>query len=250
MTATARVTITHLCGHKHRVTLHSVGAERKSAEMFDLSARDCPACADELAPRRAAKTEQPAASAITEPVTPAARQIARLTMDERDALWLLDRCEDGVWETRHMSADMERTLRRLARRGLCHASTFRTEQNRRAAQFERDAIVIESLNAWDVAQVAREADQARAQIEQPVASATQDTQAAHQLTWLKREASDVEQNLASLTHTACQIGEASGWRDARLPQIDVAIHYWKSRYLALTRQISAESVRVALALSL
>lgn len=132
---TTRVTITHACGHKRRVTLHSVGAARKSAELFDLAAHDCPACIDELAPRRAAQIEQPAEQPT--PVTPVARQ----------------------------------------------------------------------------------------------------------LTWLKREASDVEENLASLTHTAVQIGEASGWRDARLPQIDETIHYWKGRYLALTRQISALSLQ-------
>lgn len=52
-------TITHLCGHKRRVALHSVGAAQKSAELFDLSTRDCPACSDELAPRRAAKATDP-----------------------------------------------------------------------------------------------------------------------------------------------------------------------------------------------
>lgn len=144
-TTTTRVTITHACGHKRRVSLHSVGAAQKSTEMFDLATRDCPTCADELAPRRAVKTEA------------------------------------------------------------------KSEQNS-----------------------ASEATQA-----------TQATQAKQRLDWLKREASDVEANIASLTHTAVQMGEASAWQDARLPQIDETIHYWRGRYLALTRQISAQGAQVA-----
>lgn len=66
-----------------------------------------------------------------------------------------------------------------------------------------------------------------------------------QIAWLDTQARDVDDNLASLTHTACQIGEASHWQDTRLSALDETIHYWKGRYLALTQQISVVSARVA-----
>lgn len=42
------MTITHVCGHRRRIALRSVGAVKKSVEAFQLAMRNCPDCeADE-----------------------------------------------------------------------------------------------------------------------------------------------------------------------------------------------------------
>jgi hypothetical protein len=91
-----------------------------------------------------------------------AAQIAALTSDERDFLFLLDNRESGQWEARHMSADSERIANRLAHRGLCVRTIIRNERNHRAVLFERDAAAAEALDAWDMAQAARDAERVAA----------------------------------------------------------------------------------------
>lgn len=83
-------------------------------------------------------------------------KLAKLTNDERWFLSALDVAEDGTWEARHMSEDSERMAARLARRGLCHRSTFRNERGHLALQFERDSEVSRALIALDDAQAAKE----------------------------------------------------------------------------------------------
>lgn len=60
---------------------------------------------------------------------------------------------------------------------------------------------------------------------------------ARHLRWLQGQARDVDENVADLTHTACQMGEASDWQDARLPQLDETISFWQGRYEALCAQM-------------
>ncbi len=50
---------------------------------------------------------------------------------------------------------------------------------------------------------------------------------------------DVDANVESLTHTYVMMGDASDWSDARLPELDETITFWRNRYLALAHQLAA-----------
>lgn len=65
-----------------------------------------------------------------------------------------------------------------------------------------------------------------------------------QIAWLDTQARDVDDNLASLTHTACQIGEASAWHDPRLPALDETIAFWRNRLRGLYAQRRGAQARL------
>lgn len=156
--------------------------------------------------------------------------IARLTADERDALWLLDGREDGMWAVQNMSADMQRTLRRLAHRGLCHLTTLRNEQGRRAAQFERDATVIEALDAWDVRQAQREAEAEELPTVAPVLIFTRSPIGERQ-----------EKNILAIGERVMRVsGDAHGWGGSGIGVIERIIPGHMNQYPA--RWVDAKAV--------
>lgn len=57
-----------------------------------------------------------------------------------------------------------------------------------------------------------------------------------QIKWLGGQMQDVDTNLADLVRTANRMGEASDWRDPRLPALDETITFWRNRYCGLCDQ--------------
>lgn len=78
---------------------------------------------------------------------------------------------------------------------------------------------------------------------------TEITACRARITHLRAQAQDIDDDVASLTHTACEMGEASDWCDARLPALNEEISFWQGRYRALLAQITGERARLITLLS-
>ena len=69
------------------------------------------------------------------------------------------------------------------------------------------------------------------------------------ITRLRNQAQVIDDDVASMRHTACQMGEASDWQDTRLPALDETITFWVNRYRAVLAQITSERARLITLLS-
>ena len=78
----------------------------------------------------------------------------------------------------------------------------------------------------------------------PATPADEPTRLRVHIAWLSGQVEDVDANVASMTHTYSEMGEQSDWTDARLPQLDETISFWKNRYEALLSQLRDARARL------